>query len=192
MSRMKLIYVQGMAMFWSTTVIPQATPPPCSDEYDNVCISATTFQISILFTSFILVALGSGAARSCSLAFGADQLQDLQKTIGSIERYFGWYYAISSFSILVSMTVLVYIQENMGWEIGYGVLVLVMLISLVVFFLGSSFYVKPKVKESLIIGLIQVVVASYRKRNLKCSLGNSDVAYHQKGSSILLPSEKLR
>nr|GMD42690.1 protein NRT1/ PTR FAMILY 1.2-like [Ipomoea batatas] len=183
----------GMAMFWSTTVIPQLRPPPCS-ENDNVCTSATTFQLLTLFTSFTVVALGSGAARSCSLAFGADQLQDLQKTTtGSMERYFGWYYAISSFSVLVAMTVLVYIQENMGWEIGYGVLVVIMLLSLVVFFLGSSFYVKPKVKESLIVGLIQVAVASYRKRNLKCSEGNSsEVAYHQKGSSLLLPTEKLR
>ncbi|XP_031102556.1 protein NRT1/ PTR FAMILY 1.2-like [Ipomoea triloba] len=183
----------GMAMFWSTTVIPQLRPPPCS-ENDNVCTSATKFQLLTLFTSFIVVALGSGAARSCSLAFGADQLQDLQKTTtGSMERYFGWYYAISSFSVLVAMTVLVYIQENMGWEIGYGVLVVIMLISLVVFFLGSSFYVKPKVKESLIVGLIQVAVASYRKRNLKCCEGNSsEVAYHQKGSSLLLPTEKLR
>nr|GMD41433.1 protein NRT1/ PTR FAMILY 1.2-like [Ipomoea batatas] len=83
--------------------------------------------------------------------------------------------------------------ENMGWEIGYGVLVVIMLLSLVVFFLGSSFYVKPKVKESLIVGLIQVAVASYRKRNLKCSeVNSSDVAYHQKGSSLLLPTEKLR
>nr|GMC62860.1 protein NRT1/ PTR FAMILY 1.2-like isoform X2 [Ipomoea batatas] len=183
----------GMAMFWSTTVIPQLRPPPCN-ENDNVCTSATTFQLLTLFTSFIVVALGSGAARSCSLAFGADQLQDLQKTTtGSTERYFSWYYAISLFSVLVAMTVLVYIQENMGWEIGYGVVVVIMLISLVVFFLGSSFNVKPKAKESLIVGLIQVAVASYRKRNLKCSEGNSsDAAYHHKGSNLLLPTEKLR
>nr|GMD47627.1 protein NRT1/ PTR FAMILY 1.2-like [Ipomoea batatas] len=156
----------GMAMFWSTTVIPQLRPPPCS-ENDNVCTSATTFQLLTLFTSFN------------SLWWLLDlELQDLAP----------WRLAPTNCRIYRRQ-----LPENMGWEIGYGVLVVIMLISLVVFFLGSSFYVKPKVKESLIVGLIQVAVASYRKRNLKCSEGNSsEVAYHQKGSSLLLPTEKLR
>nr|GLL17050.1 protein NRT1/ PTR FAMILY 1.2-like isoform X1 [Ipomoea trifida] len=109
-----------------------------------------------------------------------------------MERYFGWYYAITLVSGLVAMTCLVYIQENMGWEIGFGVLLLLMLCAAVLIFLGSPFYVKQKPKGSLITGLIQVIVASYRKRSLVLSSGNGGIAYHQEGTMLRLPSETLR
>nr|GME06302.1 protein NRT1/ PTR FAMILY 1.2-like [Ipomoea batatas] len=109
-----------------------------------------------------------------------------------MERYFGWYYAITLVSALVAITCLVYIQENMGWEIGFGVLLLLMPCAAVLIFLGSPFYVKPKPKGSLITGLIQVIVASYRKRSLLLSSGNGGIAYHQEGTMLRLPSETLR
>lgn len=181
-----------MFLFWLTTVIPQARPPPCLDS-NITCSSATGPQLFLLFTSFILVSVGSGGVKSSSLAFGVNQLRSIRKNEGvKMERYFGWYYAITLVSALVAMTCLVYIQENMGWEIGFGVLVLLMLCATILIFLGSPFYVKPKPKGSLITELIQVIVASYRKRSLRLSSGNGGIAYHQEGTMLRLPSETLR
>nr|GMC49178.1 protein NRT1/ PTR FAMILY 1.2-like [Ipomoea batatas] len=186
-----VISLVGMFLFWLTTVIPQARPPPCFDS-NNTCSSATAVQLFLLFTSFILVSIGSGGVKSSSLAFGVDQLKNIRKNEGvKMERYFGWYYAITIVSALVAMTCLVYIQENMGWEIGFGVLLLLMLCAAVLIFLGSPFYVKPKPKGSLITGLIQVIVASYRKRSLLLSSGNGGITYHQEGTMLRLPSETL-
>nr|GME09621.1 protein NRT1/ PTR FAMILY 1.2-like [Ipomoea batatas] len=183
-----VIGLVGMFLFWLTTVIPQARPPPCLDS-NNTCSSATAVQLFLLFTSFILVSIGSGGVNSSSLAFCVDQLKNEGV---KMERYFGWYYAITLVSALVAITCLVYIQENMGWEIGFGVLLLLMLCAAVLIFLGSPFYVKPKPKGSLITGLIQVIVASYRKRSLLLSSGNGGIAYHQEGTMLRLPSETLR
>ncbi|XP_019197140.1 PREDICTED: protein NRT1/ PTR FAMILY 1.2-like isoform X2 [Ipomoea nil] len=185
-----VISLVGIFLFWLTTVIPQARPPPCLVSNNNTCSSATALQLFLLFTSFILVSIGSGGVKSSSLAFGVDQLKNEGV---KMERYFGWYYAITLVSGLVAMTCLVYIQENMGWEIGFGVLLLLMLFAAVLIFLGSPFYVKPKPKGSLITGLIQVIVASYRKRSIVLSFANGGgIAYHQEGTMLRLPSETLR
>ncbi|PHU01344.1 hypothetical protein BC332_31131 [Capsicum chinense] len=132
---------------------------------------------------------------SPSLAFGSDQLtgEVYQENARAMERYFSWYYALSALALLVSLTCLVYIQVNMGWGLGFGVPVLLALFSTVLIYLGTPFYVKLKPKSSLITGLFQVIVASYRNRRLRLSSQSEDILYHQKkGSAIALPSEKLR
>ncbi|KAK9211115.1 hypothetical protein WN943_000489 [Citrus x changshan-huyou] len=68
-----------------------------------------------------------------------------------------------------------------------------MLLSALSFFTASPFYVKPKANTSLISGLIQVIVASYKNRNMKLSSQATEEMYHKrKGSMLLVPSENLR
>ncbi|KAM3289417.1 hypothetical protein P3S67_017705 [Capsicum chacoense] len=183
-----------MFLFWLTSLIPQARPPPCVIS-DNICRPADMFQLFFLCFSLGIVAIGTGAINSSSLAFGSDQLkwEVNQGNARSMERYFSWYYALYALSTLVALTCLVYIQVNKGWGLGFGAPVLLMLFSTVLIYLGTSFYVKLKPKSSLITGLLQVIVASYRNRFLRLSSQSVDILYHQKrGSTVVLPSEKLR
>ncbi|XP_009787108.1 protein NRT1/ PTR FAMILY 1.2 [Nicotiana sylvestris] len=189
-----VVTLVGMFLFWLTSVIPQARPPPCIGS-NNICRSAEMFQLFFLCSSLGLVAIGAGAIKSSSLAFGSDQLKRevYQENARAIESYFSWYYAVYALSVLVALTCLVYIQVNMGWALGFGAPVLLMLFSTLLIFLGTPFYVKLKPKSSLITGLIQVIVASYRNRCLRLSSQCEDILYHQKkGSVTVLPSEKLR
>ncbi|XP_019197061.1 PREDICTED: protein NRT1/ PTR FAMILY 1.2-like [Ipomoea nil] len=94
---------------------------------------------------------------------------------------------------VVALTCLVYIQENAGWKIGYGILVVFMLFAALSFFLGSPFYVKQNAKRSLIPGLLKVIVASCTNRHLKFSSGNTQIGYHHNSSTTMdHPSERLR
>ncbi|KAF3681163.1 putative chaperone protein dnaJ 10-like [Capsicum annuum] len=189
-----VVTLVGMFLFWLTSVIPQARPPPCVNSI-NICKSADMSQVLFLYLSFGIISIGDGAIRSPSLAFGSDQLtgEVYQENARAMERYFSWYYALNALALLVSLTCLVYIQVNMGWGLGFGVPVLLALFSTVLIYLGTPFYVKLKPKSSLITGLFQVIVASYRNRRLRLSSQSEDILYHQKkGSAIALPSEKLR
>ncbi|XP_060173592.1 protein NRT1/ PTR FAMILY 1.2-like [Lycium barbarum] len=184
----------GMFLFWLTSVIPQARPPPCVAS-NNICRSAEMFQLFFLCFSLGVVAIGAGAIKSSSLAFGSDQLKRevYPENARAMESYFSWYYAVIVLSVLVALTCLVYIQVNMGWALGFGAPVLLMLFSTLLIYLGTPFYVKLNPKSSLITGLFQVIVASYRNRRLRLSSQSADVLYHQKkGSAVVLPSEKLR
>lgn len=174
-------------------MIPQARPS--CNQILNGCEPPKVPQLILLYCSFGLMSIGAGGIRSSSLAFGADQLgkRDNLKSSGILQTYFSWYYASTSLSLLVAITCIVYIQDTMGWKVGFGVPATLMFVSALSFFLASPFYVKLKTKTSLFTGFAQVLVASYRNRHLTLSLQNSNrLYYHRKGSTLVVPSEKLR
>ncbi|KAL8504088.1 hypothetical protein ACS0TY_022717 [Phlomoides rotata] len=188
-----IISLLGMILLWSTTVIPQAKPPPC-DPSSDTCISPSVFQFVYLCSSLGLISIGAGAIRSSSLAFGADQLEEVgfHKRPLLKERYFSWYYAAYTLSILVALTCVVYIQDNLGWPVGFAVPTVLMVFGVCVFFLASPFYVKFKSETSLITGFVQVVIASFKNRQVEL-LNTTNYAYHCKtGSTLVVPSAKLR
>ncbi|CAM8993538.1 unnamed protein product [Rhodiola kirilowii] len=188
----------GMILLWLTAMIPKLKPPSCHTMITTTaCNSASPAQFSILFSSFALMSIGAGGVRPCSLAFGADQLNKQASTNKRVlESYFGWYYASAAVSLLIAFTGIVYIQDHLGWKIGFGVPALLMFLSASLFFMASSLYVKHHVSTNLLVNFAQVIVASYRKRKLPLSpLSTGDDCYcyhHEKGSEFLVPTDKLR
>lgn len=176
---------------WLTAVIPQARPP--CDELTSTCENPTTPQLLVLLSSFALMAIGAGGIRSCSLAFGADQLDKKKdnRNARALESFFNWYNISVNISLLVAFSCIVYIQEHMGWKVGFGIPALLMFLSAISFFLASPFYAKLKSKESVLTRLAQVVVASYKNRDIQLSAFDTYEYYHIKGS-MATPSDKLR
>lgn len=184
----------GVILLWLTTIIPGTRPPPCVQFHDS-CESASTLQLLLLYSSLGLMAIGAGGIRSSSLAFGAEQLgkRDTLKRAGILESFFRWYYATVSVALFLAMTCILYIQDNMGWKVGFGIPVVLMILSTLSFFLASPIYVKSKAKAGWLDGFARVLVASFRNRSIKLSSQVSDDVYHhRKGSRLLVPSEKLR
>ncbi|XP_019197050.1 PREDICTED: protein NRT1/ PTR FAMILY 1.2-like [Ipomoea nil] len=181
----------GTLLVWLSTMILQVRPPWCSESSES-CSPPTASQFAFLCIGLSVFAVGSGGVASSTLAFGADQLNEFENKGNTLmESYVSMYCAMTSFSMFVGITGLIYIQENFGWKVGYGVLVAIVLFGALVFFLGSAWYVRPIAKKNLITGLFQVMVASCRNRHLQSSLEN--YAYYSNKASILShPSEKLR
>ncbi|KAE8699468.1 Protein NRT1/ PTR FAMILY 1.2 [Hibiscus syriacus] len=184
----------GMIILWLTAMVPQSKPPPC-DIMIQRCRSPTTGQMTLLFSSFVLISIGAGGVRPCSLAFGADQLdqRDNPKNERVLERFFGWYYASAAISVLIALTGIVYIQDQFGYRVGFGLPAILMLISALVFFLASPLYIKQMASKSLLTGFVQVIVVAYKNRNLAFPLPNSTGSYHHKrDSNIVEPTDNLR
>ncbi|KAF8400828.1 hypothetical protein HHK36_014130 [Tetracentron sinense] len=184
----------GMTLMWLTAMIPQAKPPPCNPSSHN-CKSPTAAQLAFLYSSFGLMSIGAGGIRPCSLAFGADQLdkRDNPNNERVLERFFNWYYASAAVSVLVALTVIVYIQDHMGWKVGFGVPAILMFLSALLFFLASPFYVKMKASKSLFNGFAQVIVVTYKNRSLSFpSQNTTGIYHHKKGSDLVAPTNKLR
>jgi len=146
------------------------------------------------------MSIGSGGIRSSTLAFGADQLvttgeEGMTRSRGGIlGSFFNWYYFSVSFAVLFALTCEVYIQDHMGWQAGFGVPLFLMFLSVISFFLASSFYVKAEPKSSLFTSFAQVLVASWRNRHCQFpTQERTEIIYHgAKGSILENPSEKLR
>ncbi|KAL6497015.1 hypothetical protein OROGR_028944 [Orobanche gracilis] len=184
----------GTIQLWLTAMVPRVRPVPCVQVTQH-CKPSSPGQYTLLLSSFGLMSVGAGGIRACSLAFGADQLtaRDHLNNERVLERFFGWYYASAAISVLIALTGLVYIQDHMGWKVGFGVPSILMFFSGLLFFLASSLYVKEKANKSLFTGFLQVSVVAYKNRRLDFPPHDSNGYYHrEKGSAYTSPTDKLR
>ncbi|KAA8529180.1 hypothetical protein F0562_034021 [Nyssa sinensis] len=160
-----IIYQIGMTSLTLSAILPQLRPPPCRG--DQVCQEPNSGQLAILYISLLLAALGAGGIRPCVVAFGADQFDETdpkQKT--KTWKFFNWYYFCMGASMLVAVTVIVYIQDNIGWGWGLGVPTIAMAFSIIAFIIGYPLYRNMDPAGSPFTRLLQVCVAAFRKRNL--------------------------
>ncbi|KAH0675287.1 hypothetical protein KY285_023088 [Solanum tuberosum] len=184
----------GMIILWLTAMIPQLKSLPCP-QFQHVCNGTTAFQLAVLFSSFGFMSVGAGFIRPCSIIFGVDQLEKKGKPENKrlVDSYFNWYYASIGVSTILAVTTVVYIQERYGWKVGLGIPVILMFLSVSMFLIGSPWYIKVKAKESLLIGLLQAVVAAFRKRNTHLPLTDCDDYYRWPlESEVLTPSNDFR
>ncbi|KAH7572283.1 hypothetical protein ACOSP7_015356 [Xanthoceras sorbifolium] len=188
-----ILSLLGTIDLWLTAIIPGARPPPCK-LFIEECSTPTTGQLTLLCASFLLMAMGAGCVRPCSLAFGADQFNnpDNPENQRILQSFFNWYYASVGISIMIAATVIVYIQEAVGWIVGFAVPVGLLLSSAILFLLGSSLYVREKANKNLFAGFAQVASAAWKKRHLALPPIISDGLYYHKGSDRLIaPTQKL-
>eukprot|EP00253_Pinus_taeda_P000248 PITA_00248 len=121
----------------------------------------------IFFVSIYLVALGQGGHKPCLQAFGADQFEDgnpvEKKYKSSFFNY--WYWGIC-FGTLLGVTVLLYIQDNVGWGLGFGIPAVTMAMALFTFLCGTRFYRHKLPVGSPLTRIVHVFVATFHKRNV--------------------------
>eukprot|EP00257_Ricinus_communis_P009896 XP_002529118.3 protein NRT1/ PTR FAMILY 3.1 [Ricinus communis] len=161
-----IIYQLGMTSLTLSAVLPNLRPPPCKLG-DEVCQEADAGQLAILYVSLLLGALGSGGIRPCVVAFGADQFDETDpKQTTKTWRYFNWYYFVMGVSILLAVTVLVYVQDNIGWGWGLGIPTIAMFLSIIAFIVGYPLYRNLDPAGSPFTRLLQVCVAAFKKRKL--------------------------
>ncbi|KAM7277121.1 hypothetical protein ACFE04_018987 [Oxalis oulophora] len=156
----------GLLAVLLTAAIPMLHPPACGDS--STCKSPTPGQLTFLFSVFGFMVIGASGIRPCNFAFGADQF-DPKTASGrrGIDSFLNWYFFTYTFAQMVSLTIIVYIQSEVSWAIGFAVTAILMLMACIVYFMGSKIYVKVKATGSPFTSVAQVIVASIRKRKLK-------------------------
>ncbi|XP_020217859.1 protein NRT1/ PTR FAMILY 2.13 [Cajanus cajan] len=164
----------GMTVVTLTACLAQLHPPPCSPEQQalNQCVKATTPHVSVLLTGLCLLSIGSAGIRPCSIPFGVDQF-DATTDEGKkgINSFFNWYYTSFTIVLLITQTVVVYIQDSISWKIGFAIPTVCMFCSIILFFVGTRIYVHVKPEGSIFSSIGQVLVAAYRKRKFELPSG---------------------
>lgn len=145
--------------------VPGLKPAEC---IGSLCPPATRAQQAVLFSGLYLIALGTGGIKPCVSSFGADQFDhtDSRERVRKAS-FFNWFYFSINIGAFVSSTLLVWVQENCGWELGYMIPTVFMGLATVSFFFGTPLYRFQKPRGSPITRVCQVLVAAYRKLNLK-------------------------
>ncbi|XP_076946701.1 protein NRT1/ PTR FAMILY 8.2-like [Bidens hawaiensis] len=159
-----IIYAVGMGMLTLSASVP-GLKPACYEK--DVC-TATGAQIALCFTSLYLVALGTGGIKPCVSSYGADQFDDHDEVEEKQKSsFFNWFYFVINIGALVAHSVLVWIQDNVGWGWGFSVPTIAMGIAIVSFFSGTKLYRNQMPGGSPLTRLCQVAVAAFKKRKIE-------------------------
>ncbi|PUZ54666.1 hypothetical protein GQ55_5G150200 [Panicum hallii var. hallii] len=183
----------GMVFLWLSATIPGARPPPCND--GEQCAPPGARHLAWLLSGFAFLSLGAGGVRPCSMAFGADQFSRHPKEQRSriLQAYFNAYYASIGVAFTIAVTAIVYLQDNVGWSVGFAVSMGLMLLSTVSFLLGSGLYINEKGKRQMFSGIGAAVGAAIRNHRARLPAKTGDGVYHHlKDSKLTIPTDQLR
>uniref|UniRef100_A0ACD5WAG9 Uncharacterized protein n=1 Tax=Avena sativa TaxID=4498 RepID=A0ACD5WAG9_AVESA len=158
------IYFVGMSVLTLSATVPALIPPSCEG---SLCPPADPYQYTVFFLGLYLIALGTGGIKPCVSSFGADQFDDTDPA-ERIQKgsFFNWFYFSINIGALISSSFLVWVQDNLGWGLGFGIPTVFMGLAIISFFSGTSLYRFQKPGGSPITRVCQVVAATVRKWNV--------------------------
>ncbi|KAH9709359.1 protein NRT1/ PTR FAMILY 4.6 [Citrus sinensis] len=115
-------------------------PPECNPP--NIpCQEVDGGKAAMLFLGLYLVALGVGGIKGSLPPHGAEQFNEASPQ-GRKQRstFFNYFVFCLSCGALIAVTLVVWIEDNKGWEWGFGISTITILLSIPIFLAGSSFY----------------------------------------------------
>ncbi|KAB1201214.1 Protein NRT1/ PTR FAMILY 5.4 [Morella rubra] len=96
---------------------------------------------AVFFVALYMLIVGEGVHKPCVHTFAADQFEeDSEEDKKTKSSFFNWWFLgimLGSFSALL---VVVYVQENVSWVVGFGMLAIALAVSLAIFLLGIKRY----------------------------------------------------
>ncbi|KAJ9543786.1 hypothetical protein OSB04_023493 [Centaurea solstitialis] len=114
------------------------------------------------------VALGTGGIKPCVSSYGADQFDDADEVEKKHKSsFYNWFYFSINIGALIASSVLVWVQDNVGWGWGFGISAVAMALVVASFFPGTRLYRNQRPGGSPLTRICQVVVASWRKRRVR-------------------------
>ncbi|KAF0900699.1 hypothetical protein E2562_034405 [Oryza meyeriana var. granulata] len=161
------VQASGVTILTISTAAPGLRPAACAAG-SAACERASGVQMGVLYLALYLTALGTGGLKSSVSGFGSDQFDESdagEKT--QMMRFFNWFFFFISLGSLLAVTVLVYVQDNLGRPWGYGACAASIAAGLVVFLAGTRRYRFKKLVGSPLTQIAAVVVAAWRKRRLE-------------------------
>lgn len=151
--------IQGLALLAVQAHYPDLKPPTCLifDPTAN-CQKVHGSNAAILFVGLYLVAAGTAGIKAALPTHGADQFDEKDpKEARQMSSFFNHTLLALCLGGAVSLTLIVWIQDNKGWDKGFGVCALATFLAMIVFAAGLPCYRIHVIQEtSAITEIIQV------------------------------------
>lgn len=155
---------QGMCLLTTSVSVPSLKPPPCDGAK---CEPASALQVGAFFGALYILAIGTGGTRPNISTIGADQFDDFdpRERAHKISFFNWWLFAVFSGTLFANI-IIVYLQDNVSWSIGYGIPTAGLFISVLIFLAGTPFYRHKVPRGSPLTRMARVLVAAIRKRRV--------------------------
>ncbi|XBI50992.1 hypothetical protein VPH35_033585 [Triticum aestivum] len=152
------VYIVGMLVLTVSTTLPWMIQSSNHSEIHRITV----------YVGLYLTALGNGGIKPCTSTFGADQF-DITDPTERVKKgsFFNWFYFLNTIGSLLSTTVIVWVQDNVGWGIGFAIPMILTSLSFTVFIASRRIYRYKSTGESPMTTASRVVVAAARNRRLE-------------------------
>ncbi|CAK8530804.1 unnamed protein product [Lathyrus sativus] len=159
----------GLALVTTQAHYPSLKPQICNVNDKTVpCKTPSGGQEAFLFIGLYLLAIGGAGIKAALPSHGADQFDETDpKEARQMSTFFNMNLLAVSMGGAISLTFTVWIQIHKGWDWGFGIGTIAILLGTIVFAAGLPLYRNQAAKgTSGLIEIIQVYVAAIRNRNL--------------------------
>nr|CAB3478972.1 unnamed protein product [Digitaria exilis] len=129
------LYLLSLGMLTITSMLQAPQPHSTS--------SPSSSMLAFFYVALYLLALAQGFHRPCVEALGADQFVPSdgdQSAHASRSSYFNWFHFSISWGYAIATAVLSYVEDNVGWTVGFAACWATMALYLAVFLLGTRTY----------------------------------------------------
>uniref|UniRef100_A0A8C2ZZ87 Solute carrier family 15 member 1 n=1 Tax=Cyclopterus lumpus TaxID=8103 RepID=A0A8C2ZZ87_CYCLU len=126
-----------------------------------------TLHVALSMLGLLLIALGTGGIKPCVAAFGGDQFQDHQEKQRS--TFFSIFYlSINAGSLLSTVITPILRAQECGiytqqqcYSLAFGVPAALMVVSLIVFIIGSGMYIKTPPQGNIMVKVFRCIAVMY-------------------------------
>ncbi|CAH2052328.1 unnamed protein product [Thlaspi arvense] len=129
----------------------------------NGAKSQWTLQSTLLFTGLYAVATGVGGVKASLPAHGGDQFDSRKQRV--ISGFFNWYFFSICLGGLLAVTIMVWIEEKIGWSSSFDITTAVLASAFVIFAVGFPIYRFKRPTGSPFSRIANVFVSAARNRN---------------------------
>ncbi|XP_022776947.1 protein NRT1/ PTR FAMILY 4.6-like [Durio zibethinus] len=157
-----LIEFLGLVILTIQARTPSLKPPECNSSTTSIpCQEVGGGKAAMLFIGLFLVALGVGGIKGSLPTHGAEQF-DENTPQGREQRstFFNYFVFCLSCGGLIAVTMVVWIEDNKGWEWGFAIATIAILLSIPIFLAGSTFYRNKIPFGSPLTTIFKVLVAA--------------------------------
>ncbi|XP_034677171.1 protein NRT1/ PTR FAMILY 5.10-like isoform X3 [Vitis riparia] len=134
-------YILGLGLLTLSAVLTSGSSSNCKNRNKTTSCSPSELQVFFFFFSLYVVAIAQGGLKPCLQAFGAEQFdQRDQEECKAKSSFFNWWYFGLAGGAAVSYLIMSYIEENVSWILGFGILCLFMVLGLLLFLFGARTY----------------------------------------------------
>ncbi|WCJ28372.1 Major facilitator superfamily protein [Euphorbia peplus] len=187
-----IIYLLGLILLTMSQFVPSLKVCRTDD-----CTEPRKIHSIVFFIALYLISIGTGGHKPALESFGADQFDDehIEERKKKLS-YFNWWNFGLCAGVLLGVTVIIYIEDHVGWGFAYIVLSAVLALSLAVFVAGRPFYRYRKPTGSPLTPLARVLVAAVKKRNVEYPASAGELYEEAKSDSnqrrLLCHTPKLK
>ncbi|XP_062178859.1 protein NRT1/ PTR FAMILY 4.6-like isoform X2 [Phragmites australis] len=181
----------GLVILTIQARTPSLMPPQCAKAPGAAaCEPVSGSDKAMLFAGLYLTALGVGGIKGSLPSHGAEQF-DEHAPRGRMGRstFFNYFVFCLSCGALIAVTFAVWVEDNKGWQWGFGISTIAILLSIPVFIAGSRLYRNKVPTGSPLTTIAKVILAaSLARRGGAQSSSNGaviDLAPSPTGSSEL-------